>query len=74
VDVYQTEVAFYRRTLRISYELGSRLRANGILVPDAKIDDGRPLYSLEAAAVERHKEALSRYKIGIRRARENVYG
>ena len=56
------ETTFYREILGISYELGSRLRKVGVLLPDARMHDGRPLFSLAQEDLARHWEAISRYK------------
>jgi len=59
---FEGETRFYREILRISYELGSRLREAGVLKPDARMRDGRPLFSLSQEALKRHWAAMSQYK------------
>jgi hypothetical protein len=67
VEIYENETKFYREILGISYELGSRLSKLGILNPDAKMSDGRPLFSLSEEALKRHWAAISQYKAEHRR-------
>jgi hypothetical protein len=60
--VYCAETRYYRQILSISYEYGSELRRRGILSPDALMDDGRPLYSLAEADIERAQAAVKAYR------------
>ena len=60
--VYVGEGA-YRSMPGISYELGSRLRRIRVLVADAEMKDGRPLFLLEAESIERHKAAVKGHRL-----------
>jgi len=68
---YSTEVRFYR-LLGIGYRLGSQLYKCGVITPDAKLDDGRPIFANTAQAMERHRAELRAYRARQRAARANV--
>ncbi len=70
---FESEVKFYREVLRISYELGSRLLKEGILNADARMADGRPLFSISEKALKHHFAALAGYKAKHKRALEKAY-
>jgi hypothetical protein len=72
VTVYAGEAKFYRTHLRISWEFGSMLRKIKVLRPDAKMEDGRPLFLLEDAAIEKHKSRIRAYRQGLFAARKNI--
>jgi hypothetical protein len=74
VIVFVGDTEFYRSTLGISYELGSRLRRLGVLVADAEMKDGRPLFLLEAESIERHKAAVKGHRLAVKAARAGVRG
>jgi hypothetical protein len=74
VDVYEGQAKFYREILGISYELGSRLLKDGILLADAQMADGRPLFSLSETALKRHWAGISKHKALRKRANKNIYG
>jgi hypothetical protein len=73
METFENETKFYREVLGISYEFGSRLRAAGVLKPDAEMADGRPLFSVSQEALARHWAAISQYKAKHRRSFENAY-
>ena len=55
---YATAVRFYREVLAISWEFGSHLRKQGVLVPDAQTDDGRALFLLTPEKVEKARNVV----------------
>ncbi|HEX4201268.1 MAG TPA: hypothetical protein VHY59_07095 [Chthoniobacterales bacterium] len=59
LPAYSSEVRFYREVLKISWEFGSDLRARGVLVPDAQLDDGRLLFLLTPERLEQAKNKFS---------------
>jgi hypothetical protein len=64
VIVYVGETEFYRSTLGISYELGSRLRRIGVLVADAEMKDGRPLFFAERRIDPKAQSGAQRASVG----------
>ena len=69
MTVYVGEVEFYRNTLGISYELGSRLRRIGVLVADAEMKDGRPLFLLSDQSIARHLAEVKGYRAAMKATR-----
>ena len=74
MNEYATETHFYRKVLGIAYETGKDLLKRGILIPDAIADpqgdeEGRPLFSLATADLERHRYRIRYYWMG--KARRN---
>ena len=72
MDVYENETRFYRVTLGISYEFGSRLSKIGVLTPDAQMADGRPLFSVDVEAIERHRAEIRSYRARRRAVAHNL--
>jgi hypothetical protein len=56
--MFMSEVRFFRRLLAISWEFGTALRKQGILVPDAILDTGGVLYQLTPEKLERARSAV----------------
>jgi hypothetical protein len=56
--MFSTETRYYRSVLGISWEFGEALRARGLLVPDAQLDDGRVLFALSLEKIEAARSAV----------------
>ena len=56
--MFMSEVRFFRRLLAISWEFGTALRKQGVLVPDAILDTGGVLYQLTPEKLEKARNAV----------------
>ena len=70
--VYQFEVAFFRRSLGVSYESGCRLRLRGILLPDALMAEGRRLYRVDPQSIRQAQERIAAYRAQVAKSRHNL--
>jgi hypothetical protein len=70
--MYSNETKFYRLYLGISYEFGAQLRKAGVLVPDAVMDDTRPLYLVTDEAIAKARERINAYRAKVRAAKEGI--
>jgi hypothetical protein len=69
--VFDSELGFYR-SLGLRWETGRHLRKLSVLVPDARMVNGRCLFSADARTIEKAKAAVTAYRAEQNRARANL--
>jgi hypothetical protein len=70
--VYEFSVNFFTAYLGIHHETGLRYLRLGVLKPDARTRDKRPLFAVDPESIERHKSAIRAYKLRRRAAAHNL--
>jgi len=71
IPVYDFEIPF-AQILGIRHETLRRYIELGVITPDAQTTSGRPLFLVDTASPERHRELILAYRSRIALSRENM--
>jgi hypothetical protein len=70
--IFALPVAYFRDALGVSYETGRDLLRRNVLVPDAVLDDGRPLFLLSPESIEKARRRIHAHRGRVLRVRHNL--
>ena len=72
VPVYEFSGNYFATYLKLNAETGLKYLRLRVLIPDAKTANGRPLFKVDSASIERHKAAIRAYRVRAIAVRQNV--